>query len=87
MTDLRLGDGDAEVLRRYWTIGKGALKIRWGTPGDFTRCVRELDQYMPGRAEGYCANLHHRATGMWPGSDLNRVTSGKPPRGNRIGPG
>ena len=76
MTDLRLGDGDAEVLRRYWTVGKGALKIRWGTPGDFTRCVRELDQYMPGRAEGYCNLLHKRATGIYPGSHGGRNPNG-----------
>lgn len=67
MADLHPGDGDAEQLRRYWLHGEGAVKIRWGTPGDFDRCVRHLGKYMPGRAEGYCANLHHRATGMWPG--------------------
>lgn len=67
MADLNPGDGDAERLRRYWLTGEGALKIRWGTPGDFTRCVRELSKYMPGRAEGYCSNLHQRATGIRPG--------------------
>ena len=30
--------GNAEKLRRYWTVGKGGLKIRWNTPGDWTRC-------------------------------------------------
>lgn len=59
--------GNAEKLRRYWTTGKGGLKIRWGTPGDFRRCVRQLNKHMPGRAEGYCANLHRRSTGIWPG--------------------
>lgn len=24
-----------DQLRQYWTHGEGALKIRWGTPGDF----------------------------------------------------
>lgn len=38
MADLNPGDGDAERLRRYWTTGPGALKIRWNTPGDFRRC-------------------------------------------------
>ena len=71
MADLRPGDGDAEKLRRYWLYGEGAVKIRWGTPGDFTRCVRQLNKYMPGRAEGYCARLHKRATGVYPGSKLN----------------
>lgn len=59
--------GDAERLRRYWTTGEGGLKIRWGTPGDWTRCVRYLSEYMPGRAEGYCNLLHRRATGIYPG--------------------
>ena len=82
------GDGDANRLKAYWLTGTGGtVKIRWNTPGDFDRCVKELDKYMPGRAEGYCANLHKIATGNWPGSDANRVASGKPPRGKVIGPG
>lgn len=60
----------AERLRRYWLRGAGAAKIRWGTPGDFTRCVRELDGKMTD-PEGYCANLHKSATGMWPGDKRN----------------
>jgi hypothetical protein len=71
MADLRPGDGDAEKLRRYWTVGPGAAKIRWNTPGDFTRCERLLERHMPGRAAGYCARLHKRATGVYPGSKLN----------------
>lgn len=58
--------GNAEKLREYWTTGPGGLKIVWGTPGDFTRCVANVDKYMPGRAEGYCANLHKRMNGKWP---------------------
>lgn len=65
--DLRPGDGDAERLRIYWTTGVGGQKIRWGVPGDFKRCVALLDPYMPGQAEGYCSNLHLRATGARPG--------------------
>lgn len=64
-------DPRAEKLRRYWTEGKGALKIRWGTPGDWTRCYRQLRKYMGLRAKGYCQNLHKRATGVWTGSRLN----------------
>jgi hypothetical protein len=48
------GDARAAPLRRYWTHGEGAAKIRWGEPGDFDRCVREVSKHMPGRAEGYC---------------------------------
>jgi hypothetical protein len=63
--------GNAEKLRRYWTIGRGALKIRWNTPGDWTRCYRNLAKYMGPRAKGYCALRHKEMTGVWPGSKYN----------------
>lgn len=63
--------GNAEKLRRYWTTGKGAAKIRWGTPGDWTRCVRQLSKYMGPRAKGYCQLRHKDATGIYTGSKLN----------------
>lgn len=63
--------GNAEELRRYWTSGKGAAKIRWGTPGDWTRCVRQLSKYMGPRAKGYCQLRHKDATGVYTGSKLN----------------
>ena len=63
--------GGAEKLRRYWTRGKGALKIRWGTPGDWTRCVRYLSKYMGPRAKGYCQLRHKEATGVYTGSKYN----------------
>lgn len=63
--------GNAERLRRYWTKGPGALKIRWGTPGDWTRCVRYLSKYMGPRAKGYCQLRHKEATGVYTGSRLN----------------
>lgn len=66
--------GGAEKLRRYWLHGPGALKIRWGTPGDWTRCVRNLSKYMGPRARGYCALRHKEATGMWTGDKENRQT-------------
>lgn len=63
--------GNAEQLRRYWTVGAGGAKIRWGTPGDFTRCVRELREHMGERAKGYCANRHKEMNGVWPGDRSN----------------
>ena len=39
--------GNAQTLRTYWVRGKGAAKIRWGTKGDFSRCVRLVSKYMP----------------------------------------
>lgn len=62
----------AAKLRRYWSTGEGGVaKIRWNTPGDFTRCVKQLRKYLGVRAKGYCANLHKMNTGVWPGSKLN----------------
>jgi hypothetical protein len=63
--------GNAETLRRYWTVGKGGLKIRWNTPGDWTRCYRHLKKYMGPRAKGYCSLRHHEVTGIWPGDKNN----------------
>jgi hypothetical protein len=63
--------GNAEELRRYWTRGKGAAKIRWGTPGDWTRCVRQLSKYMGPRAKGYCQLRHKEVTGVYTGSKFN----------------
>jgi hypothetical protein len=63
--------GQAESLRRYWTKGKGALKIRWGTPGDWKRCVRYLSKYLGVRSKGYCQLRHKEATGVYTGSRMN----------------
>lgn len=54
-------------LREYWLVGPGAAKVRWGTPGLFKRCVKELRSKFPQDPEGLCANLYHEATGQWPG--------------------
>jgi len=59
---------NTERLMAYWSEGEGAAKIGWGQPGDFDRCLVELGQHVsPGIVKGLCANLHHRATGFWPG--------------------
>ena len=59
-----------ERLMKYWAEGPGAAKIGWGTPGDFRRCELELGKYVsPNIVAGLCANLHHRATGAWPGHE------------------
>jgi hypothetical protein len=49
----------ARRLQAYWTHGKGAAKIRWGTPGDLTRAHRHLAKYVgTGRAWGLAQNYH-----------------------------
>jgi hypothetical protein len=52
-------------LHEYWVHGEGAAKIKWGTPGDFDRCVMHLGKFIAD-PKGYCAKAHHDATGMWP---------------------
>ena len=64
-------------LRNYWLRGRGAAKIRWNTPGDWTRCVKHLSKYMGTRAKGYCQNLHKDATGMYTGDSKHRKMYGK----------
>jgi hypothetical protein len=58
-------------IRRYWTRGKGAAKIRWGVPGDFNRCRTQLAKYVqnPDWLAGLCANMHKEAIGVWPGQE------------------
>jgi hypothetical protein len=55
-------------IRRYWTRGKGAAKIKWGLPGDFNRCRAQLAKYVqnPDWLAGLCANMHYEALGIWP---------------------
>ena len=67
----------ARKLRNYWLRGRGAAKIRWNTPGDWTRCTHHLSKYMGMRARGYCQNLHKDATGMYTGDATHRAMHGK----------
>ena len=62
----------ARRLKRYWLHGPGAAKIRWGSPGDWTRCVRHLSKYMGPRAKGYCQLRHKDATGMYTGDKAHK---------------
>ena len=61
-------------IRRYWTHGKGAAKIRWGAPGDFNRCRRQLAKYIanPQWLAGTCANMHKEAIGIWPATHAGK---------------
>ena len=72
------GGFDGASLKQYWLTGKGAVKIRWGSPGDFTRCVSHVRRAAAGemteeQVKGFCANLHHKAVGMWPGDRRNKA--------------
>lgn len=56
---------ETQRLRDYWTKGPGAAKIRWGSPGDLTRCVGQLEKYVGPYAWGTCNNLHHVVFGFF----------------------
>ena len=60
-----------ERIRRYWVRGEGALKIKWGVPGDFNRCREQLAKYIqnPAWLAGACANMHKEAILLWPGQE------------------
>lgn len=60
-----------ERLFEYWVHGEGSLKIRWGQPHDFDRCVVELAKHIPPDIDvkGLCSNLHVRALGVRPGQE------------------
>lgn len=62
----------ARRLKNYWLHGPGAAKIRWGSPGDWRRCVRHLTKYMGPRAKGYCQLRHRDANGFYTGDKRNR---------------
>lgn len=67
--------GQAEKLRKYWTVGAGGQKIRWGTSGDFTRCVSLVGKHLGPRAKGYCALRHKEMNGYYPGDKRNKSDS------------
>lgn len=70
MVDMTPGDNNLEA---YWKRGEGALKIRWGTPGDWTRCHRNLVKHVgPERAARICSQWHKDMTGMWTGDAAHR---------------
>lgn len=53
-------------LQAYWTTGKGALKVRWGTKGDLTRAHRHLSKYVgPQRAWGLAQKYHKSLFGVY----------------------
>jgi hypothetical protein len=60
--------GNAEQLKQYWVHGAGALKIRWGEPHDFDRCVQHLGKYVAD-PQGLCNVFHRAALGVAPGQE------------------
>ena len=56
-------------LQRSWLHGKAAAKIRWGTPGDWTRAYKfgVAHGMSPRVAKGVAQTMHKKATGMYTG--------------------
>ena len=78
-------EGEAR-LKKYWLAGPG--RARWDyPPHPWTNLYHHLRKYIPGFAKQTAAKWFHEAKGYWPGSDINRVANGSPPRGKKIGPG
>jgi hypothetical protein len=78
---------DTQRLKDYWTKGKGLAK--WAdTDQPWTNLYHHLLKYLePELAKKTATVWFHSVFGFYPGSDLNRVTHGKPPRGKVVGPG
>lgn len=73
---------NTEKLKKYWTEGAGAAKIRWGEGNDWYRCVQEVTKATKGKMsasdiKGYCENLHKRATGMTTAEHTKVLNAGK----------
>lgn len=85
----RAGQHDiAEEGHDYWVHGKGLAK--WADTDDpWTELHRHLVEVgMPDEeAKRTAAEWFHEVFHFWPGSDVNRVTHGHPPRGEKVGPG
>lgn len=70
-------------FKQYWVYGKGRAK--WNT---WTELYHHLIKHVGRlRARRIASQWFHSRFGFWPGDDKNRVRQGKPPRGDRIGPG
>lgn len=66
VADTPLDYKNAMKLQSYWTQGKGALKIRWGTKGDLTRAHRHLSKYVGvERSWGLAQKYHHSLFGVY----------------------
>lgn len=70
-------------LQKSYLSGKVAKRIRWGTKGDYGRCVKQAMKHgIPSPvAKGMCQTLHKKATGMYTG-DAKHL--GKQKRGRNV---
>jgi len=77
-----------DELHHYWTQDPEGLAKWADAPHPYEALLEHLEHHMgPGMAHRVAADWFHDVFHFWPGSDLNRVTHGHPPRGDRVGPG
>lgn len=77
-----------DELHHYWVAGPGLA--RWAeSPTPWTTLVANLVKVgvNPEKAKVYASRWFIEHFGFSAGSDLNRVTHGRPPRGDVVGPG
>lgn len=67
-----------DQLQAYWVHGKGAARVRWGSSGDWSRCVRLLSKYVHNEyvVKAQCNELHKLATGLWTSQHAKLIHGG-----------
>jgi hypothetical protein len=63
------------ALLKFWLTGAGAARIAWNSPGDYERCIVNIQAEVSKHGaplsdrtiHGLCATLHKMATGGRPG--------------------
>jgi tRNA U34 5-methylaminomethyl-2-thiouridine-forming methyltransferase MnmC len=79
---------NAKRLHDYWTKNPEGLSKWADTTQPWTNLFRHLLKFLPeDEAKRTASVWFHDVFGFYSGSDLNRVTHGRPPRGRLIGPG
>lgn len=77
-----------DQLHHYWTRDPEG-RAKWvDSPKPWTTLVALLTRHVGlERAKTFASRWFHEVFGFYAGSDMNRVTHGKPPRGKLVGPG
>ena len=79
---------DRDPFQHYWTKDPEGLR-KWAKAEHPWETLRDhLAQHVnPDMAKRLATKYYKIVFGFYPGSDLARVSHGKPPRGKVIGPG
>lgn len=74
-----------DQLHHWWVYGEG--RSRWETWTELYDQLAAIPEVGPVKAKLYASKWFEERHGYAAGSDKNRVAHGKPPRGDKIGPG